>query len=152
MSGPNSTDCGANGGALADAGRPAQSRLLRLGYVPAFMCGLGLALASPSLAADASQGRVLFAAQCGTCHSNARNGSVVLGPPLFGVVGRKAGSVAGFNYSPAMKAAGFAWTPDRLRAFLPAPRTYLSGVRMAYPGLKNPQQLDDVVAYLNTLK
>jgi cytochrome c len=99
-----------------------------------------------------ARGRSVFAAQCSVCHSNGRNGGVVVGPPLFGVVGRKAGSVADFSYSSAMKTAGFAWTPDKLHAYLPAPRNYLPGVKMTYPGLRDPSQLDDLVAYLETLK
>lgn len=77
---------------------------------------------------------------------------MVVGPPLFGVIGRKAGSVPGFSYSQTMKAAGFTWTDERLRAYLPAPRGYLPGVKMSYPGLKNPNQVEDLIAYLETLK
>jgi cytochrome c len=111
-----------------------------------------LAASSASAAGDPAKGKGVFAAQCSVCHSNARNGPVILGPPLFGVVGRKAASVNGFSYSSAMKAAGFAWTPDHLRAYLPAPQQYLPGVRMTYPGLKNPPQLEDLIAYLGSLK
>jgi cytochrome c len=115
-------------------------------------CTAVLAVAMPAFAGDAKSGRAVFAAQCGTCHSDAKNGSVILGPPLWGVVGRKAGSVTGYAYSSAMKGAGFVWTPERLRAYLPAPRDYLPGVKMSYPGLKNPAQLEDLIAYLNSLK
>jgi cytochrome c len=71
---------------------------------------------------------------------------------LYGVVGRKAASINGFAYSTAMKAAGFDWTPDRLRAYLPGPRDYLPGVKMSYAGLKNATRLEDLIAYLSTLK
>jgi cytochrome c len=112
-----------------------------------------LALLAPAAAlADPVKGRSVFASQCSSCHSDARNGPVILGPPLYGVVGRKAGSIAGFDYSTAMKAAGLTWTPDHLRAYLPGPRAYLPGVRMTYPGLKNPMQLEDLISYLQTLK
>lgn len=112
----------------------------------------GAATSSPASAPDPIRGRSVFAAQCSSCHSNARNGGVLVGPPLFGVVGRKAGSVADFGYSSTMKTAGFVWTPDKLHAYLPAPRSYLPGVKMTYPGLKDPAQLEDLVAYLETLK
>ena len=112
---------------------------------------LGLA-ATPAGAADPGHGRAVFASQCSLCHSDARGGPVVVGPPLYGVVGRPAGSLSGFNYSPAMKGAGFVWTADRLEGYLPAPRDYLPGVRMTYAGLKNPAQLEDLIAYLKTLK
>ena len=76
----------------------------------------------------------------------------MVGPPLYGVVGRPAGSVDGYPYSRTMKSAGFVWTPDRLRAYLPAPRDYLPGVKMTYNGLKNSTQLENLIAYLETLK
>ncbi|HVM99405.1 MAG TPA: c-type cytochrome [Caulobacteraceae bacterium] len=110
------------------------------------------ALASPGPVADAAAGRGVFASQCSSCHSDARSRPALIGPPLFGVVGRPAGSIAGFAYSTTMKHAGFAWTPDRLRAYLPAPQRYLPGVKMTYPGLKSPQQLDQLIAYLGSLK
>lgn len=108
--------------------------------------------AQASATGDAARGHAVFAAQCSICHSNSRGGEVVLGPPLFGVVGRKAGSVAGFSYSNTMKNAGFTWDAAHLQAYLPAPRSYLPGVKMTYPGLKDPAQLDDLVAYLQSLR
>lgn len=107
--------------------------------------------ASPALAGDPVHGKAVFSAQCAMCHSAQRN-VTLLGPSLFGVVDRKAGSVPGFSYSPAMKAAGFVWTDDKLRAYLPAPRAIVAGTRMTYAGLKNPGQLDDLISYLDTLK
>ena len=113
---------------------------------------LALTAAASAHAADPGKGRAVFAAQCSVCHSDGRGGGVVVGPPLYGVVGRRAGSAPGFAYSGAMKAAGFDWTAERLRAYLPAPQAYLPGIRMTYPGLKNATQLDDLVGYLGTLK
>ncbi len=119
----------------------------------AALCGFGpLVVTSAAAAADAGKGRSVFSAQCSACHSNSRAGPVIVGPPLFGVVGRKAGSIPSFNYSTTMKSAGFVWTEDRLRAYLPGPSTYLPGVKMTYPGLKNPSQLDDLITYLQTLR
>jgi cytochrome c len=127
-------------------------RLLTRLFLAAIVTVAGLA---PTIAAAAdvlSSGKAVFASQCSICHSNARNGPVILGPPLYGVIGRKAGSVGGFAYSSAMKSAGFVWTPDRLRAYLPGPRDYLPGVKMTYAGLKNPSQLDALITYLDSLK
>jgi cytochrome c len=128
--------------------------LMRAGLAgPAPIVALAVLCAATSAdAGDAKAGRAVFVAQCGTCHSDARNGPVILGPPLYGVVGRKAGSVNGYSYSTAMKGAGFTWTSDRLRAYLPAPRDYLPGVKMSYGGLKNSAQLEDLITYLSTLK
>jgi cytochrome c len=86
------------------------------------------------------------------CHSNARGGPTILGPTLYGVVGRQAGSVAGFAYSSGMKSSGITWSNDKLTAYLPAPRAMVPGTKMSFAGLKNPAQLDDLVAYLDTLK
>ena len=110
------------------------------------------AAATPAAAGDASAGKAVFKAQCAVCHSDAKSLPVVVGPPLWGVVGRPAGAVPGFAYSKVMKAAGFAWTPDRLHAYLPGPQAYLPGVKMTYAGLRNPGQLDDLIAYLQSLK
>ena len=125
---------------------------LACGGSAAIVVLVALSTAPSASAGDAKAGRAVFAAQCSVCHSDARDGPVILGPPLWGVIGRKAGSVSGYPYSTAMQAAGFVWTADRLRAYLPAPRDYLPGVKMSYPGLKNPKQLEDLIAYLGTLK
>jgi cytochrome c len=120
-------------------------------------CAAAAGLASAAVAGNAAAaidppGKAVFTSQCSSCHSDARSRPVVVGPPLFGVVGRPAGSVPGFAYSKAMKTAGFVWTPDRLRAYLPAPRDYLPGVKMSYAGLKNPSQLDQLITYLQSLR
>jgi cytochrome c len=128
------------------------ARVLTMLAYSVALSGSGLLAASPALAGSASSGKAVFTSQCSACHSDAKSRPTVVGPPLFGVVGRPAGSISGFAYSSAMKSAGFAWTPDRLRNYLPAPRSYLPGVKMTYNGLKNPSQLDDLIAYLQTLK
>ena len=129
-------------------------RLLTYARLPAaalaVVAGLGLAL--PANAGDAAKGKGVFAAQCSMCHSNAKGGPTILGPTLYGVVGRKAGSVSGFVYSTGMKNAGFSWTDAQLRTYLPAPRATVPGTKMGYAGLKNPTQLDDLIAYLDSLK
>jgi len=111
---------------------------------------LGLMMAQPAAAGDAGHGKNVFAAQCSMCHSAGK--ATILGPPLAGVVGRKAGSVPGYAYSPAMKAAGFTWTDAQLHTYLPSPKGLVPGTKMSYMGLKNPDQLDDLIAYLDTLK
>lgn len=127
--------------------------LSRRGLVPgAVILAAGLLAALPATAGDAAHGKGVFAAQCAMCHTATRGGPTILGPNLYGVVGRKAGSMPGFAYSPGMKAAGFTWTDDRLHAYLPSPRAMVPGTKMSYAGLKNPSQLDDLVSYLDTLK
>ena len=109
-------------------------------------------IAGPALAGDPVHGRSVLNQQCSICHSNARGGPTIVGPTLFGVAGRKAGSLPGFNYSPAMRGAGFAWSTDKLHAYVQAPASVVPGNKMPFGGVKNPSQLDDLVAYLATLK
>jgi cytochrome c len=120
--------------------------------LPGLICGSILISASAASAADAAQGKQVFAQQCAMCHTTTKGGSTLVGPNLFGVVGRHAGIVAGFAYSSAIKGSGFTWTDATLSTFLQAPGKTLPGVRMPFAGLKNPTQLDNVVAYLNTLR
>ncbi|WP_374571526.1 cytochrome c family protein [Phenylobacterium sp.] len=124
---------------------------LAAGAALALLCTAGAAFAGAP--GNAAHGKAVFAAQCSMCHSAAPNGAGMMGPPLFGVVGRKAATAAGFPYSPAMRAQTFTWTDERLHAYLPAPARMVPGTRMAmYPGLHDPRQLDDVIAYLDSLK
>ena len=113
---------------------------------------VGLSAALPAMASDAVRGKAVFASQCSMCHSPAKGGPTILGPDLFGVVGRPAASIKGFNYSKAMKATGYTWSEAQLRTYLPAPMSVVAGTHMTYAGLKNPGQLDDLIAYLASLK
>lgn len=112
---------------------------------------LGVLPASVQAAAgDPAKGKTVFV-RCATCHAVApgKNG---LGPTLAGVVGRKAGAVAGFNYSPAMKASGVTWTPAQIDRYVADPKVAMPNNRMMYIGLKNPADRADLIAYLSTLK
>lgn len=124
---------------------------LRLGAA-GLLAAWGALLAQPAAAGDALAGKADFARICSVCHSAARGGAPILGPTLFGVVDRKAGSVKGYNYSDAMSGAGFTWTADRLRTYLAAPGKIVPGTKMTFAGVKNPTQIDDLIAYLETLK
>lgn len=77
-------------------------------------------------------------AKCAACHSLAEGNTSMLGPNLHGVVGRKAGSLEGFAYSPAMKASEIVFTAEKLDAFLAAPQEVIPQNRMPFSGLKNP--------------
>lgn len=104
-------------------------------------------VAFADLTGDAAAGETVFA-QCRTCHlvEEGKNG---VGPSLYGVIGRDAGSIEGFNYSDANANSGITWTPEVMFEYLEAPREYMPGTRMAYPGLKDPQDRADVIAYLD---
>jgi cytochrome c len=113
------------------------------------MLGL-MALRSLTFAAagDPAKGKQVFAA-CAACH--APEHAVPTGPTLNGVVGRKAGTLAGFRYSRAMKNARWIWNEETLNTYLADPQAALPGNAMPYPGLPDEGQRQDVIAYLTTL-
>jgi cytochrome c len=88
---------------------------------------------------------------CQSCHSLEKGGVAKVGPPLWGVVGRPKGSIAGFGYSDGMKAMGGNWTYDDLNKFITKPMNYVSGTKMTYPGEQDPAKRADIIDYLHTL-
>jgi cytochrome c len=100
--------------------------------------------------ADPAKGEALVAQQCSACHSLNKGGAAGVGPNLYGIVGEKMFSQAGFSYSAAVKAkAGGVWTPDTMSAWLVDPNGFAPGTAMSYPGIKKDQTRADVIAYLN---
>ncbi len=108
-------------------------------------------LATQAYAADAKNGATVFQ-RCAICHADTKGAPAKIGPNLFGIVGRKAGTMPDFSYSAAMKSAGFAWTADKLTAYVEHPQVVVPGNRMAFAGLTSPKDAADLVAYLSTLK
>jgi cytochrome c len=118
--------------------------------------GLATALAFAPFAAfaqdgDAAAGQRVFN-QCRACHTINEGGRNGVGPNLHGIVGRQAASVEGFRYSANMQewAPGKTWDEANLRTYLANPKDLLPRGSMSFPGLRNPQQLNDVIAYLKT--
>jgi cytochrome c len=95
---------------------------------------------------DAAKGETVFN-KCKACHSVDEPKNKV-GPNLVGLFGRHAGTVEGFKYSQAMKDSGITWDEQTLAAYLADPRGYVKGNRMAFVGLKNPEDVANVIAYL----
>jgi cytochrome c len=112
---------------------------------------LAAAHATSAEAADPASGAKVFSGQCAVCHSAARTGPQSIGPHLFGVVGRRAGTLGGYNFSPAMKASGLIWTPEQLKRYLTNPAGFVRGNKMPFAGLHNASQLENLIAYLLTL-
>ncbi len=102
-----------------------------------------------ALQGDPARGKRLYG-QCQACHTVVEGRNRV-GPTLYRIVGRQAGAVEGFDYSPANAEADFVWTEDALFAFLEAPNDYLPGNRMIFPGIPKEQDRADIVAYLKTI-
>ena len=119
-------------------------------WMPAFagMTALAFALASPAFGADLDHGKQVFAA-CAACHTEKPD---ALGPSLKGVVGRKSAALEDFRYSGPMRRANLTWDDKSLHEFLADPQAKVSGTRMPFGGLTDPKDVDDVVAYLATLK
>ena len=114
-------------------------------------CAAGCLLAFASNAAvadDAEHGKALFA-PCAACHAERADS---LGPSLKGVFGRKSAALDDFRYSNAMKRANLIWDEDNLRAYISDPQGKVKGNRMPFGGISEPKDVDDVVAYLKTLK
>jgi cytochrome c len=114
-----------------------------------FVFAAALALATPASSADLDHGKQLFQA-CAACHGDKPGNQ--LGPSLVGVFGRKAGARDDFRYSPAMLRSNLVWDDANLRDYVTDPQAKVKGNRMPFAGLKSPQDADDVVAYLKTLK
>jgi cytochrome c len=114
------------------------------------MSGLALFVAAVAPAA-AEDGAALFVKNCQTCHIVAKEGGVRTGPPLRGVVGRKAGSIEGFNYSPGLKASGIIWTPEMLDQWLTFPKKLVRDTMMLYRQ-NNPEIRKAIIDYLATQK
>jgi cytochrome c len=107
-----------------------------------------LALANPAVSADAEHGKTLFA-PCAACHTDRPD---ALGPDLKGIYGRKSAAIEDFRYSNAMKRANLVWDDDNLHAYIHDPQARVKGNRMPYAGMTEAGDVDDVVAYLKTLK
>ena len=101
-----------------------------------------------SYTGDAAKGQTVFSVTCATCHT-IEAGVNKIGPSLHNVVGRKAGEIPGFIYSPANKNSGITWTPEKLFQYLEAPQRIVPGTKMTFVGFpSDPQKRADVIAYL----
>ena len=95
---------------------------------------------------DAVRGEAQFK-ECAACHKLAAGANDV-GPSLHGIFSRKAGELADFRYSPAMKRSGVSWTPQTLDKYLADPQAFVPANRMPYAGMSNAADRADLIAYL----
>jgi cytochrome c len=100
------------------------------------------------LAADTQRGQGLFQSRCSICHTVQEGGPNKVGPNLHGLFGRHAGSLPGYNYSPAMRAAGIVWGAQTLDTYLTDPHKDIPGDKMPFPGLFIKADRDDIISYL----
>jgi len=118
----------------------------------ALILAAGLFSASAVAAGDAEAGGKLFSKVCGGCHSVGENARGGFGPQLNGVIGRLAGTTADYQYSDAMKNSGVVWTRDKLAAYIEAPKKVVSGTRMIFWGISDPEKIENLLAYLETFQ
>src|SRR6266404_6327014 len=109
--------------------------------------GAGIFAMVPGYAQDAASGEKIFV-QCKACHQIGENAKNAVGPVLNGLFGRKAGTIEGFSYSSANKNSGITWDEATFREYIKDPKAKVPGTKMIFPGLKDPKQIDDIVAYL----
>ena len=98
---------------------------------------------------DPEAGKQVFK-KCHACHNVGEGARNAVGPILNGVVGRKAGSVEGYNYSEANKNSGITWDAATLDVYLKDPKAKVPGTKMSFPGLPNDADRANVIAYLST--
>jgi cytochrome c len=115
-----------------------------------WVLALGMVAAVPAVASaqDADAGKKVFN-KCMACHDHVE-GKNKVGPTLKGVVGRKAGTVEGFNYSAAMKNSGITWDEASLTEYIHDPKKKVPGNKMVFPGIKDDGQIADLIAYLKS--
>ena len=87
--------------------------------------------------------------KCAACHSISQGGGNKIGPALWGVIGRKAGSTSDYKYSKAMAAHGKVWSFEEMNGFLIKPKDWIKGTKMAFAGLKNARERAAVILYMN---
>jgi cytochrome c len=122
-------------------------RLLSTAMTTIVLC----CMAQPTFAQNAENGAQAFKV-CRACHQvgdGAKN--TLMGPALNGIIGRKAGTIEGFSYSPVNKDAGekgLIWTEEKLLDYLKSPAAFMPGNKMLFAGVKDEDDRRDIVAYL----
>ena len=107
--------------------------------------------ALPAMAGDAEAGGKIFV-KCRVCHAVEKDVSKI-GPSLYGVFGRKAGTLASYtNYSDQMKASGVLWNEQSISEFIKSPRTYIKNTRMLFVGLRDEQDIANLLAHLKSIQ
>ena len=117
--------------------------------VAVLAAALVVASAAARADGDPTAGKQVFK-KCHACHNVGEGAHNAVGPVLNGVVGRKAGTYPGYNYSDANKNSGITWTVANLKEYLTNPQKMVPGTKMAFPGLPEEKDRDNVIAYLAT--
>lgn len=113
---------------------------------------LGTSFCVSAYGGDVKSGEAVFRQRCQMCHSQKKGGPNRLGPDLFDIMGKKAGEKAGFRYSRPLQNSKIVWNDANMKKWLNQPAAMVPGNRMSFAGLRNPKQVDDLIAYLHSLK
>ena len=98
---------------------------------------------------DLGHGEKVFK-KCSACHMIASGGKNMIGPNLWNVIGRTAGSVSDYKYSKAMVAYGKEWTFEEMNSYLIKPQAYIKGTKMAFAGLRKEKDRASVILFMNS--
>jgi cytochrome c len=139
--------CGRSTSNAPSAGAPPPPAPAAPGLTDAQQKALLAELPASYRGADLSNGEAKFAV-CRSCHTLNEGGDDMVGPNLWGVFGRKAGSKPGFSFSDDMKAAGWTWDAGQLDRWIANPKAVLLGTKMTYVGLPDANDRRDVIAFL----
>lgn len=115
---------------------------------------LAVAFAGPAFAGDAAKGETVFK-KCKSCHEIGEGAKSKTGPALTGIVGAKVGAVPDFKYSADLAEAGAAgktWTEEHLTAFLTKPKDVYPKTKMGFAGIKDAEDVADLIAYMKAAK
>ena len=121
-----------------------------IGALAAFSFGAGPAYAAEAKAPDLTRGARLFK-KCVHCHTVNREGRHRIGPNLHGLFGRRAGTIPGFDFSPAWRGANFVWTEKTLDIYLRNPRQTIPNNLMQFDGLNRPEDRAALIAYMKVI-
>lgn len=111
------------------------------------VAALAAVLPAPVAAQNADDGKAVFN-KCRACHQVGPNAKNMVGPALNGLIGRKAGTIEGFNYSEANKSSGIVWDEETFREYIKNPKAKMPNTKMVFPGLSDEKDIGDLLAFL----
>lgn len=119
----------------------------KLAVAGGFAALLVMAAGQPVSAQDVENGAEVFK-KCRACHQIGEDAKNAVGPLLNGLFGRKSGTIEGFTYSDANKNSGVTWDEATFAKYIADPKAFMPGNKMAFPGIKDPEDIKDLTAFL----